>query len=237
LDFDCVVSPLSDRRLTFNEVALSYDAVRPTYPQALIEDVLAISSMPARGWILEVGCGSGQATLPFARRGYQMTCLDIGSDLLKLAAQKCQDFPSVNFFCTSFEEWQPGEERFDLLLSATAFHWIPPEIGYPKAVRVLKHTGSIALVWNYSPRPLTGFFLDVQALYRQFLPHWPDPHSVLSLDEDIQGTEKEIQKTGLFEPVMVKKYPWTKDYATDEYLTLLNTYSDHYTLEDEIKKP
>jgi ferric iron reductase protein FhuF len=36
---------------------------------------------------------------------------------------------------------------------------------------------------------------------------------------------------------MVKKYPWTKDYATDEYLTLLNTYSDHYTLEDEIKKP
>jgi len=230
------VSPISDRRFTFNQVAFEYDAVRPSYPEALVEDVLLLSSFPQNGRILEVGCGSGQATPPFARRGCSMTCLDIGPDLIKLAAQKCQDFPGVNFICTSFEEWQPGEEKFDLLLSATAFHWIPPEIGYPKAACLLRNTGYLALCWNYPPRPYTGFFLDVQAIYRQVLPDWADPNSAPALDEDIRKTENEINGTDLFEPVIVKRYPWSRNYSTAEYLTLLNTHSDHYNLEEDIKK-
>jgi len=229
------VSPLTDRRLTFNQVALEYDAVRPSYPEALADDVLLISSFPKNGRILEVGCGSGQATLPFARRGYPMTCLDIGPDLIKLAAQKCQDFPGVKFVVASFEDWQPGEEKFDLLLSATAFHWIPPEIGYPKAASLLRNTGYLALCWNYPPRPFTGFFQDVQAIYRQILPDWADPNSAPALDEDIRKTENEINHTGLFEPVIVKRYAWSRDYSTAEYLTLLNTHSDHYNLEEPLK--
>ena len=231
------MSPLSDRRLTFNQVALDYDAVRPLYPQAMVEDILTLSKLPENGQIIEVGCGSGQATLPFARHGYQMLCLDIGPDLLKLAAQKCQAFPQVKFMCDSFEDWQPGAERFDLLLSATAFHWIPPEVGYPKAASLLKATGSIALIWNFQPRPFTSFFLNAQEIYRQHFPGWADPTLASSLDQDIQTTETEINQTGLFEPVIVRRYPWSRDYTTAEYLTLLNTYSDHYNLEPGIKEP
>jgi SAM-dependent methyltransferase len=230
------VSPISDRRFTFNQVALDYNAVRPTYPEALVEDILALSSFPQKGRILEVGCGSGQATLPFARRGFSIVCLDIGPGLIKLAAQKCQDFPGVRFMCTSFEDWQPGEEKFELLLSATAFHWIPPEIGYPKAASLLTDIGHIALFWNYHSRPFAGFFLDVQAIYRQVLPDWADLNSAPALDDDIRKTETEINHTDLFEPVMVKRYAWSRNYSTAEYLTLLNTHSDHYTLEEPIKK-
>jgi SAM-dependent methyltransferase len=236
LGFDCSVSPLPDRRFTFNQVALEYDAARPTYPEALVEDILAISLLPQNGKILEVGCGSGQATLPFARGGYQMTCLDIGPDLLKLAAQKTQAYPLVRFVCSSFEDWQPGEERFDLLLSATAFHWIAPEVGYPKAASLLTDCGYIALFWNYSPRPFTGFFMDVQEIYRRLLPDWGDPNSGPSLEEDIQGTVNEINQTGLFEPVVVRRHPWSRDYTSAEHLKLLNTYSDHYNLEEQIKE-
>jgi SAM-dependent methyltransferase len=236
LGFYCSVSTPSDRRFTFNQVAFEYDAVRPTYPEALVEDILAFSSISGKGKILEVGCGSGQATLPFARRGYSMICLDIGPELLKLAAQKCQDFPWVNFFCAAFEDWQPGEERFDLLLSATAFHWISPEIGYPKAASLLTDTGYIALFWNYHPRPYTGFFVDVEEIYREILPDWSDPNSAPALDEDIQKTENEINSTGLFEPVIVKRYPWSRDYTTVEYLKLLNTHSDHYSLDPIVKE-
>lgn len=230
------MSPLPDRRLTFNQVALDYDAVRPSYPEALVEDVLLLSSFPQNGRILEVGCGSGQATLPFARHGCSIVCLDIGPDLIGLASQKCQDFPGVSFICTSFEEWQPEEEKFDLLLSATAFHWISPEIGYPKAAGLLKNTGYLALCWNYHPRPFTGFSLEVQAIYRQVLPDWADPNSAPALDEDIRKNENEIAQTGLFEPVIVNRYPWSRNYSTAEYLTLLNTHSDHYNLEEPIKQ-
>lgn len=225
-----------DRRFTFNQVALDYDAVRPSYPDELIEDVLRISSIPAQGRILEVGCGTGQATLPFARRGYPMTCLDIGSDLLALASRKCQPYPQVKFVCAAFEDWQPGEERFDLLISATAFHWIPKEIGYPKAASILKDTGYLALIWHYPPRPFTDFFVEVQEIYRRVVPEWDDPRSTPSLEEDIRLTREEINQTGLFEPVVITKYSWTKDYSTTDYLRLLNTYSDHYNLENDIKE-
>jgi SAM-dependent methyltransferase len=231
------MSPLTDRRLTFNQVALDYDAVRPLYPQAMFDDILVLSRLPEDGQIIEVGCGSGQATLPFARQGYQMLCLDIGPDLLKLAAHKCQAFPQVRFVCDSFEDWQPGEDRFDLLLSATAFHWIPPEVGYPKATRLLKDTGSIALIWNYLPRPFPSFFLDAQEIYSRLLPDWTDPSLGPSLDENIQETETQINQSGLFAPVAVRRYPWSKDYTTAEYLTLLNTYSDHYILDPDVKVP
>ena len=224
-----------DRRFTFNQVALDYDAVRPSYPDELIEDILTLSAIPENGTILEVGCGSGQATLPFARRGYRMTCLDIGAELLALAARKCQPYPQVRFECAAFEDWQAGEERFDLLISATAFHWIPPEMGYPKAAGLLNDTGFIALFWNYHPRPFTGFSSDVQQIYRQVVPQWPDPASGLSLEEDIHTTEEEINRTGLFEPVVIKKYAWTREYTTTDYLRLLNTYSDHHNLDESTR--
>jgi ubiquinone/menaquinone biosynthesis C-methylase UbiE len=56
-------------RSTFDRTALLYDKVRPGYPEELFEDVVSLSGVPAGGRVLEVGCGTGQATLPLARRG------------------------------------------------------------------------------------------------------------------------------------------------------------------------
>lgn len=229
------MSTVPDRRLTFNRAALDYDAVRPSYPEALIEDICRIAALPETGKILEVGCGSGQATLPFAKRGFSMLCLDIGSDLLALAARKCQPYPWVRFLCQAFEDWQPGGEQFDLLLSATAFHWIPPAIGYPKAASLLKDTGFLALIWNYHPQPYSQFFIEVQDLYRKWVPEWQDPTRGLSLEDDLRLTETEINQTGLFTPVQVRTYSWVKDYSSSDYLRLLNTYSDHHSLEEDRK--
>ena len=57
-------------RTIFDQAALDYDDVRPGYPGELIEDVISISAIPKDGRILEIGCGAGQATIPFAKRGY-----------------------------------------------------------------------------------------------------------------------------------------------------------------------
>jgi SAM-dependent methyltransferase len=229
------MSTTPDRRFTFNAAAADYNAARPAYPEALIEDILRIAAVPPNGSILEVGCGTGQATLPFAKRGFSMLCLDIGADLLALAARKCHLYPRVRFLCQAFEDWQPGQERFDLLLSATAFHWIPPALGYPKAAGFLKDTGFIALIWNYHPKPYTKFFVEVQEIYRQWVPEWPDPDLGPSLEDDLHSTETEINQTGLFAPLQVKTYSWAKDYSSMDYLRLLNTYSDHHMLEENRK--
>ena len=223
---------LGSARKCFDEAALEYDEARPSYPDQLIQDVIDLSRIPKRGSILEIGCGTGQATIQFARRGYTMLCLDIGKRLTLIAKKKCQNYPLARIINTSFEKWKPAIAAFDLLISATAFHWIPPEIGYPKAAQVLKQSGYIALFWNTHPTPYTGFFEDVQMIYAGFSPELlrqaKSPTEIM-----VQEQEKQLQQSGLFETVQVKNYSWSKTYTTEEYLRLLDTFSDHGMLEAE----
>lgn len=72
-------------RTTFNQVALLYDQVRPGYPEALFDDVVSLSLISPVGRILEIGCGTGQATVPFARLGYRILCIELGKNLATVA--------------------------------------------------------------------------------------------------------------------------------------------------------
>lgn len=133
-------------RTVFDDVAEMYDEARPGYPERLIEDAILLSGIPAGGSILEIGCGPGKATLPFARRGYSMLCLELGENLAALAAEHCRPYPKVEIQNIHFEEWPLKRQAFDLVLSAQAFHWIELGIAYPKVAAALKDTGSLALL-------------------------------------------------------------------------------------------
>ena len=137
-----------DLRTSFDEVAELYDEARPGYPEQLVADVLTLSEISPEGRILEIGCGSGQATLPFAKRGYTLLCLELGERLAALAKQNCRQYPNVRIQHTAFEDWELEGRSFDLLISAQAFTWILPETGYPRAAECLRDPGSIALFWN-----------------------------------------------------------------------------------------
>jgi len=222
------------QRDSFDEASREYDEVRPSYPDKLIKDIIRISKIPEEGKILEVGCGTGQATIRFAEQSYPMTCLDIGKNLVKIAREKCKNYPNVTIHNISFENWQPEKKgAFDLLISGTAFHWIPLEIAYPKAAEVLKDTGSIALFWNMHPTPYTGFFQDVQRVYHRVVPEWTDPKNSPGTEKKILEKKNYIDGTGLFERVKVRRYPWSRTYSTDQYLKLLDTYSDHRSLQKD----
>lgn len=157
-----------NKRAVFDTVAELYDQSRPGYPEKLFEDIISLSGIRDGGDILEIGCGTGQATMPFARRGYKMLCLDIGRNMAILAAKKCEAYPNVRFDLKYFEEWQPLERRFDLVVSGTAFHWVSPDVGYSKAAAVLKPNGAVAIFANYHPRPYTGFFVQSQSIYKRW---------------------------------------------------------------------
>lgn len=74
-----------ERKRTFDTAARLYDEVRPGYPEDLVRDVVSLSGIPQGGRILEIGCGTGQATEAFAARGYRMVCLDIGVNMAAIA--------------------------------------------------------------------------------------------------------------------------------------------------------
>jgi SAM-dependent methyltransferase len=213
-------------RQTFNRSADVYDRIRPGYPDALVDDVIRLSGIPDQGRILEIGCGTGKATEPFALRGYWMDCLDIGSDLAAVAAAKFKGLDRVRIVESSFEDWYPGARRYDLVIAATSFHWVDPKVAYVKSAAVLKPSGALAEFSN-TPVPKTeGFFVRVQDVYRACAPS-------ISSDAPAPKTNRQGHAgLELFQEPVTRTYPWSVQYSADQYIELLSTYSDHISLPD-----
>jgi SAM-dependent methyltransferase len=214
------------RASTFNRAAEAYDEVRPGYPDALIEEVVRLSGIREGGAVLEIGCGTGQATQPFAERGYRMLCLEAGDRLAALAARRFADRGHVEIRAISFEDWDPGDSRFDLVIAATSFHWVDPEIRWTKTASVLKPKGSLAIFSNTHVRKDEGFFTEADGIYRTCAPAmWAAQEK-----KDFQPAPE--AGSNLFGEPVERKYPWEAEYDAPTYLRLLSTYSDHIRLPD-----
>ena len=137
----------NDRR-SFNNVAELYDLYRPSYPRELVESVLSITHIRPIGRILEIGSGTSNATRLFAEKGFEIHCIEPGENLNRVAMRSLKGITRVTFEQVRFEEWNGGSNLFDLVISAQAFHWIDPDIGYRKAASALMADGHIALFWN-----------------------------------------------------------------------------------------
>jgi SAM-dependent methyltransferase len=221
-------------RTTFDQDALLYDRARPGYPEALFDDMVMLSGLPPAGRILEIGCGTGQATLPLAQRGYRMLCIELGANLAALARRNVAAYPLVNIQTETFEAWQLEAEAFDLAFSATAFHWIDPTISYQKTAQALKPSGAIALFWHLhvQSEASQGFFEEVEQIYRQQVPEQEEKYGQLLWPHEIKEPVKaEMEQTGLFRDVAVCRYHWDVTYDAASYLRLLDTYSNHRILE------
>ena len=125
----------------FDDVAQLYDEVWPRYPEDIIEHIIAFAALPAHARVFEVGCGTGQMTLPFAQRGYTVVALDHGVRLAALAVQHCQPYPQVRIMPCAIEAWQDTPKTYNLFLSAQAFHWLDPTYGFARAAELLKTGG------------------------------------------------------------------------------------------------
>lgn len=212
----------------FDEVALLYDAVRPGYPEALIEDVIELANLETSATILEVGTGTGKATIPFASRGYTVHCLEPGRNLAAVASKNLHSYPKVVIETVKFEDWQLQEAAFDLVISAQAFHWIPAEIGYPKAAQALKQRGHLAVFWNFSPNPDNEIFQELLQAYQTYAPSMSWRKA--SVEALMQKRENWLLKSGHFKSLAIKQYSWSMRYRVEQYLDILNTQTDYRTL-------
>lgn len=224
-------------RSTFNRDALLYDEARPGYPNELFDDIVALSGIPDGGRILEFGCGTGIATVPFARRGYPILCVELGEQLAAVARKNLDPYPDVHVYVGAFEEWPVEEEAFELAFAATAFHWIDPDIGFQKFAQALKPGGSLALFRHEHVHSDTsaGFFEEVQTFYDEAGLAKDSDDRLLRPDE-IKDDVSQIEGSGLFSPVEVRRYVWEIEYDAASYIRVLNTYSGHINLDDVRRK-
>jgi len=165
-----------ERRMTFDQNPARYDRHRPGYPGELYREIIRYSGLKSGMKALEIGIGTGLATKPILETGCEVVAVETGPNLAAYAREKFSEYPNFRVVCSDFEAFEP-EERFDLIFSATAFHWIPDETGYPKVLRILKSGGAAALFWNrpFVGRPDDPLHVGIQNIYRKYRPAAAQP--------------------------------------------------------------
>ena len=154
--------------------------------------------------------------------------MEPGQNLLDVAARNLAAYPQVRFVKARFEEWKPEPLKFDLVISAQAFHWVPEEVRYTKTASILNERGYLAAFWNMYPGMGHELSAALDQVYRQKAPELVK--AVTPVEDLIASRADSLRNCPYFENVMVKNYPWTARYSTREHLGLLNTYSDHLRL-------
>ncbi|HHX59133.1 MAG TPA: class I SAM-dependent methyltransferase [Epulopiscium sp.] len=224
-----------DKRLTFNEDAKNYDMFRPTYCKELFDNIINYTRLDKTKYALEVGIGTGQATKPILETGCYLTAIELGENLATYSKNKFGDYKKFTIHNISFEQYMHIPENIDLVYSGTAFHWIPEEMGYKKVYDMLRSGGTIALFWNRPSGGESEVYEEIQSVYRKYMPDVKPTKNMLNqhiYDETIET----IKKYG-FVDIQFKLMHQTRKFNAEDYISLLETYSDHRILSVDIKVP
>jgi SAM-dependent methyltransferase len=220
-------------RVTFNAVAESYHRARPDYPEELFDALTAAAGLAPGASLLEIGAATGKATLPLARRGFRITCVELGADLAALARRNLAAFDQVQVVNSSFETWQPpAGPGFDLVFAATAWHWLDPAARCGRAWQLLRPGGYLATWSATHVRPDDGdpFFLDIQPVYDEIGEGLPaDWH--FARPGELEDGRAELDGSGLFAVTLVRHFDWEISYDADGYIQLLDTFSGHIAMQ------
>jgi protein-L-isoaspartate O-methyltransferase len=228
-------------RSTFDKVPEQYDRARPSYPPAVFSDLVELAQLPVGARLVEIGCGTGQATIVLAQMGYDVTCVELGEQLAAYARSKLTPYPSVEVVNAEFESWRPERKDFDAVVAFSSFHWIPPAVRYTKSAALLNDHGKLAFVSVAHVLPEGGdqFFVDVQRDYEAVVPEDPQtkadaagpprPDVVRELSDRVVTAE--IAASGCLQMVGIRHHLWDVTYDAEGYIAVLGTYSGHLALD------
>ncbi|MEJ7582957.1 MAG: methyltransferase domain-containing protein [Acidimicrobiales bacterium] len=218
----------------FDQQAEAYDKFRPTYPDAVVDEVLA--PVPAGLDVLDVGCGTGIASRQFAQRGAKVLGVELAPRMAEIARGD-----GIDVEIAAFEGWDAAGRTFDRVTSAQAWHWLDLPIATAKAASVLRPGGKLCLIWNAGCQPddLADALEEVYAsvvppgghrLFRGYAANRP-PDVKTGLDSEIDAVSAVAHLGAPTE----KWFPWTRFYERDEWLNQLASRSDHAALEPAVR--
>jgi ubiquinone/menaquinone biosynthesis C-methylase UbiE len=200
----------------FNQAADYYDRFRPSYPREIIHTLIEKSRISKGSKLLEIGSGSGKATVLLKDGEYNICCIDPGLDLVRKGNENFSAYPNVRFICSRFEEYKLEEQSYELIYAAQSFHWVPQPIGFEKCAYILKEKGYLAPFWNMYityDNEVDRELLEISSRYGGFA----DFLSEEDCEKRISSITNSIEKSGLFTKPEVYRHLWKQTYTADEY--------------------
>ena len=218
-----------DYRKVFDSIPEEFEKWRPRYCDELFADLIEYAKLDSTKTVLEVGPGTGQATEPVLRTGCSYLAIELGENLTDFMKNNFGMYKNFQIVNADFETYDFGHDHFDLVYSAAAFQWIPENIGYPKAYKVLKSGGAFAMFMTrpdvrpgggYTDEPL---YSKIQEVYAKFF--HPETEYKCSLNYDARD------RYGFID-LDYREYAKTREYNASEYISLISTHADHITLRE-----
>jgi ubiquinone/menaquinone biosynthesis C-methylase UbiE len=216
-------------RTTFDSVSELYKKARPNYPEELFDALVEWTQLSSGARLLEIGPGTGQATLSLAKRGYDITAIELSVEMANIARRELSDYKNVHVVTGSFEETEFAAGSFDLIYAASAFHWVPSNSKFTKPHALLKKNKHLAIIQteHIIDDEYESFFYDTQPIhetYSMYRPKTPsDPKTPIRRIEDIEAQEFDEH---LFKVVLYKLFPVKIKYTAKAYADLVNTFSN-----------
>jgi len=217
---------------TFDEVAELYHAVRPRYPSELFDRIRALPGVAPGSRLLELGMGTGIATGVLLDTGFDVTGIEPGTSLAAVAREHLGHHSRFRVIETRFEDWKNTDDPFDIVFSATAFHWLDRRTRVRRAAACLRDGGYLAIA---SYRHVAGgdipFFEAVQQCYGAHMPG-ASSNTRLNSATEVWTETRELTRHGLFTKPDIFRWQIEERYDRAGYFGLLSTYSGHRLLDE-----
>ncbi|MFD2079148.1 Methyltransferase domain-containing protein [Actinopolymorpha cephalotaxi] len=214
----------------FDRSAQDYERTRPVCPPRLFDDLVDVAGLVPGDRVVEIGCGTGQATVPLAERGLAVTAVELGSDLAAFARTRLAGFPATDVVTSSFEDWQPPSAAppVDAVVAVNSLHWVDPQLRYAKPHQLLRPGGCMAVAGcvRVQAADADAFWTQVQEDYRA-VGYEGDPPPA---PERVSPRHLPAEARTLFEEVASRRYPFEVRYAASDYLANLATQSGTHAL-------
>ena len=214
-----------DFRKVFNDKVTpkDFDKFRFRYCDALFADVISYSQLDATKAALEIGPGTGQATMPILKSGCSYLAIELGENFTEVMKEKFSTYRNFSIVNADFETYPFDKDTFNLVYSAATIQWIPEEIAFPKVYEILKSNGTLAMFMTNTDYKASNeaLYAKIREVYSQFfkpeIPYTKSFNYNNALDYGFVDFER-------------REYPQIVEFTADEYVSFISINAPHLTL-------
>jgi ubiquinone/menaquinone biosynthesis C-methylase UbiE len=217
----------------FDGVAAEYDGHRPGYPDALIDRACEVARLAPGARVLEIGCGTGQLTLSLLARGLRVTAVEPGARLIARADERLAGAGEVQFVHARLEEASLPHSSYQAVFSASAIHWVDPDVSWRTIARALVDGGTLALLSYFgvddprSRQDQQAFRATLARIAPELASQWPSYRDLKAMFAGVAQRRENISEVWGWLGGYELARPYAAELFSDVRLTAMPVLGEH----------